>query len=238
MTNQLQNGAWQELSGPGYVLQLTQFSNKGPVVVVKNPSDQEIGRAQFKLDGQKWCFETEPASSALDAILQGGEESANALTKLTAIINSQEAMLELFEHTVSHPGLGDDVKPNLLQFANYLDRLRQGFDYAVRSFGTHCLPKNLKFAQDGGFGDSRYNVENDESWFSLLQLGAYSSAFGGERSLCPDPVIPASYGISPEHRTTLQAIKAIRQEAKHPIDMWDVCNRAIRTLRIDLQILP
>ncbi len=60
MEQPLHSGAWHHFSGPGYRLDLTQFSNKGQLIVVKDQSGREIGRARFSLDGQKWILDPPP----------------------------------------------------------------------------------------------------------------------------------------------------------------------------------
>ena len=57
MEQPLQNGVWHQFAGPGYKLELTQFSNKGPLIVVKDSTGREIGRARFSLDGMKWVLD-------------------------------------------------------------------------------------------------------------------------------------------------------------------------------------
>lgn len=57
MEQPLQSGVWHNFQGPGYKLDLTQFSNKGPLIVVRSEDGREIGRARFLLDGKHWVLE-------------------------------------------------------------------------------------------------------------------------------------------------------------------------------------
>ena len=50
----LRNGEMQVYQGTGYVVQITQYSNKGPLFIVQDPAGQEISRARFDLFTREW----------------------------------------------------------------------------------------------------------------------------------------------------------------------------------------
>ena len=50
----LRAGSWIDLDGVGYTLQVSQYSNKGPMIVVNGPDGGELGRARFNLFNNQW----------------------------------------------------------------------------------------------------------------------------------------------------------------------------------------
>lgn len=51
--NSLRAGEWHTLNGVGYTVQVSQYSNKGPVFII-NQQNQEVGRAYFDLFSMSW----------------------------------------------------------------------------------------------------------------------------------------------------------------------------------------
>ena len=49
----LRSGEWQTFQGMGYTVEITQFSNKGPLFIIKQQG-QEVGRGYFDLLTMKW----------------------------------------------------------------------------------------------------------------------------------------------------------------------------------------
>lgn len=45
---------WLELQGMGYTLQIKQYSNKGPLIIVQDPDGKELGRTRFDLFTNRW----------------------------------------------------------------------------------------------------------------------------------------------------------------------------------------
>ncbi len=52
--NGLRTGAWQQFEGIGYSVQITQYSNKGPMFIINDPKGQEISRAFFDMFKMSW----------------------------------------------------------------------------------------------------------------------------------------------------------------------------------------
>jgi len=54
LENNLREGQWQTFQGMGYSVDMTQYSNKGPMFIVKDPKGQELGRTHFNLFSMSW----------------------------------------------------------------------------------------------------------------------------------------------------------------------------------------
>ena len=52
--NGLRTGEWQRFEGTGYSVQITQYSNKGPMFIINDPKGQEISRAFFDMFKMSW----------------------------------------------------------------------------------------------------------------------------------------------------------------------------------------
>ena len=51
---EIRSGLWQKLTGAGYSVEISQYSNKGPMFVIKNTEGQEVGRGYFDLFSNTW----------------------------------------------------------------------------------------------------------------------------------------------------------------------------------------
>jgi hypothetical protein len=54
MENNIKQGEWISFVGTGYTVDLTQYSNKGPMFVVKDHQGKEVGRTHFDMFSNKW----------------------------------------------------------------------------------------------------------------------------------------------------------------------------------------
>jgi hypothetical protein len=50
----LSPGVWQTLNGQGYQVQISQYSNKGPLFSILSSEGDIIGRAYFDIFTSKW----------------------------------------------------------------------------------------------------------------------------------------------------------------------------------------
>ena len=54
LENNLREGQWQTFQGMGYSVDMTQYSNKGPMFIVKDSEGKELGRTHFNLFSMSW----------------------------------------------------------------------------------------------------------------------------------------------------------------------------------------
>jgi hypothetical protein len=53
----LESGTWDTIKGNGFNLQVTQYSNKGPLVLVNDLTGAEAGRARLDLFTNRWSLD-------------------------------------------------------------------------------------------------------------------------------------------------------------------------------------
>ena len=54
----LESGSWHTFAGDEYNLQVTQYSNKGPLVLVNDLTGKEAGRARLDLFTRRWSLDS------------------------------------------------------------------------------------------------------------------------------------------------------------------------------------
>jgi len=59
--NRLINGHWLSLSGSGYTVDVTHYSNKGPLFVIRDSGGEEVGRGWFDLSTGEWHISADSA---------------------------------------------------------------------------------------------------------------------------------------------------------------------------------